>query len=46
LYVYLGFYLSDIAYSTARDANHAYMFYPKMWALNNGYYWNEPGMAS
>ena len=46
LYLYLGFYLSDIAYSTAWDANHAYMFYPKMWALNNGYYWNEIWMAT
>ena len=46
LYLFNGFYLADIAYSTAWDANHAYMFFPKMWALNNGYYWNEIGMAT
>ncbi len=46
LYFFLGFYLSDIAYSTAWDANHSYMFFPKMWALNNWYYWNEIWMAS
>jgi len=46
LYIYLWFYLSDIAYSTAWDANHAYMFYPKMWALNNGYYRDEIGMRT
>ncbi len=46
LYLYLWFYLSDIAYSTAWDANHAYMFYPKMRALNWWYYWNEIWMAT
>ena len=46
LYLFNGFYLADIAYSTAWDANHAYMFFPKMWALNNGYYRNEIGMAT
>ncbi len=46
LYLYLWFYLSDIAYSTAWDANHAYMFYPKMRALNNGYYRDEIGMRT
>jgi hypothetical protein len=36
--------MSWIPYPTAWDANHAYMFYPKMWALNHWFYWNEPNM--
>ncbi len=44
MYFYFGFIMSWIPYPTAWDANHAYMFYPKMWALNNGFYWNEPNM--
>ncbi len=45
MYFYNWFLLADIAYSTAWDANHAYMFYPKMWALNYWYYRNEVSMA-
>lgn len=43
-YVYNGFILAYIPYPTAWDANHAYMFFPKMFALHNGYYRNEPAM--
>lgn len=41
MYVYHGFVLADIPYPTAWDANHAYMYFPRIWALNNGYYWEE-----
>lgn len=41
MYIYHGFVLSDIPYPTAWDANHAYMYYPKIWALNSGYYWES-----
>jgi len=43
-YFYNWFILAYIPYPTARDANHAYMFVPKMFALHNGYYWNEVAM--
>jgi len=33
--------LSFIPYSTAWDANHAYMYFPKIWALNNGVFFTE-----
>ncbi len=46
LYIYFGFLLAYIPYPTAWDANHAYMFYPKMWALNNWFYWDESGMMT
>lgn len=36
LYFYYGFQLSFIPYSTAWDANHAYMYIPKIWAENHG----------
>jgi len=36
LYFYYGFQLSFIPYSTAWDANHAYMYVPKVWAENHG----------
>ena len=39
MYLFNGFSLAFIPYPTAWDANHAYMFYPKMWALNGGYDW-------
>lgn len=39
MYAFHGFVLADIPYPTAWDANHAYMYYPRIWALNNGYYW-------
>lgn len=45
MYFYYWFMLSYIPYPTAWDANHAYMFFPKMWALNNWYYWNEISMS-
>ncbi len=44
-YIFNGFTLAFIPYPTAWDANHAYMFFPKMLALNNGFYWDEIGMA-
>jgi hypothetical protein len=44
-YLYNGFMLAYIPYSTAWDANHAYMFYPKMRASNYGYFWNNQDMA-
>lgn len=39
--------LAFIPYSTAWDANHAYMFFPKIWADNHGLYrsngpWTSP----
>jgi len=34
LYYFFGFMHSYIPYPTAWDANHAYMFYPKMFAYN------------
>lgn len=43
-YLYNWFVLAYIPYPTARDANHAYMFVPKMFALHNGYYRNEIAM--
>jgi hypothetical protein len=43
-YFYNGVVLSFIPYPTAWDANHAYMFTPKMFALHNGYYRNELSM--
>lgn len=43
-YFYNGVVLSFIPYPTAWDANHAYMFVPKMFALHNGYYRNEISM--
>ena len=36
MYFYYGFQLSFIPYSTAWDANHAYMYFPKVWAENHG----------
>ncbi len=41
MYIYHGFVLADIPYPTAWDANHAYMYYPRIWALNSGYYWEQ-----
>lgn len=46
VYFFILIFQSYIPYSTARDANHAYMFYPKMWAANYGYYWSEPWMIT
>jgi len=44
-YLFQGMQLAFLPYPTAWDANHAYMFFPKMWALEWGYYWNEAGMS-
>lgn len=33
--------LSFIPYPTAWDANHAYMYIPKVWAEHHGYIWNS-----
>lgn len=43
MYIYHGFVLADIPYPTAWDANHAYMYVPKVWALGNGYDRSETG---
>jgi len=44
MYYLFGFQLSFIPYSTAWDANHAYMYFPKVRSLNNGAFWqNWPG---
>jgi len=44
MYYYYGFQLSFIPYSTAWDANHAYMYLPKIWMQNNWVFWsNGPG---
>lgn len=45
-YLFYGYLLSYMPYSTAWDANHAYMFYPKMRALNHWVYWFEASMNS
>lgn len=45
-YFFNGYLQAFMPYSTAWDANHAYMFFPKMWAFNNGLYWYEANMAS
>lgn len=39
VYFYYGFQLSFIPYSTAWDANHAYMYIPKIRAENHGALW-------
>ncbi len=44
-YLFNWYLLSYMPYSTAWDANHAYMFYPKMRALHNGVYRSEVQMA-
>jgi hypothetical protein len=36
VYYFFGFQLSFIPYPTAWDANHAYMYVPKVWAENHG----------
>jgi len=39
-YIFIGFNYTFIAYPTARDASHAYIFYPKVFADYNGYPWS------
>jgi hypothetical protein len=41
MYYLYGFQLSFIPYSTAWDANHAYMYEPKVLAENFGVLWNN-----
>ncbi|MDP2669963.1 MAG: hypothetical protein Q8O99_03025 [bacterium] len=43
-YIYNGFVLAFIPYPTAWDANHAYMFIPKMRAYHHGVYRFELSM--
>lgn len=38
VYLLIWFHLSFIPYSTAWDANHAYMYIPKVWAENHGFF--------
>lgn len=45
LYAYMWLNLAYIPYPTAWDANHAYIFIPRMWALNNGIYWGNAWVA-
>lgn len=39
IYYLYGFQLSFIPYSTAWDANHAYMYIPRILAQNHGVLW-------
>lgn len=41
IYYLYGFQLSYIPYSTARDANHEYMYVPKVLAENHGVLWGN-----
>jgi hypothetical protein len=41
MYLCYGVMLSFIPYPTAWDANHAYMYIPKIWAEHHGYLWNS-----
>lgn len=41
MYFYYGFQNSFIPYSTAWDANHEYMYIPKILAENAGIYWGN-----
>lgn len=41
IYIFFGFNLSYIPYSTAWDANHAYMYFPKVRSLHNGIFFSE-----
>ena len=43
IYYYYGFMLAYIPYPTARDANHAYMFVPKIRSANYGFLRNAAG---
>ncbi len=40
MYLFFGFMLAFIPYPTAWDANHAYMFNPKVWEENAWFYWD------
>lgn len=41
IYYLYGFQLAFIPYSTAWDANHAYMYFPKIVAENHGILWGN-----
>ena len=41
MYLCYGIMLAFIPYPTAWDANHAYMYIPKVWAEHHGYLWNS-----
>ncbi len=41
MYLCYGIMLAFIPYPTAWDANHAYMYIPKIWAEHHGYLWNS-----
>lgn len=46
VYYFYGFQLSFIPYSTAWDANHEYLYIPKVIAENFGILWGNVGSAS
>ncbi|MCR5412637.1 MAG: hypothetical protein K6E76_06785 [Patescibacteria group bacterium] len=46
LYLLLGFQNSFIPYSTAWDANHEYMYIPKVLAENGGVLWGNTVAAN
>lgn len=46
VYLFMWFNLAFIPYSTAWDANHAYLFFPRAWSLNNGLYWGSAGAST
>lgn len=46
IYYLYGFQLSVIPYSTARDANHEYMYIPKVLAENHGVLRGNVGPAT
>jgi hypothetical protein len=46
MYYLYGFQLSFIPYSTAWDANHEYLYIPKVIAENFGIIWGNVGAAS
>ncbi len=39
VYIYMWMNLAYIPYPTAWDANHAYIFIPRAWAIHNWLYW-------
>ena len=41
MYIYYGLWMSYIPYSTAWDANHAYMAIPRMYVNNHGVLWAD-----
>lgn len=46
VYIYMGMNLAYIPYPTAWDANHAYIFTPRAWAIHNGIYWGTSWLTS